>query len=313
MVETLINKIAAGIILYQPESNRLKLNIKKISAQVDHIYLYNNGTTSALLKELEKNSKICILGNGDNVGIATAMNQIMKKAKVNGEDWVITYDQDSISGTNLLTEYKKVINNDSKVAILCPQVIDERRKYMKPLKNDKIEDVSNCITSGSCTRIAAWDEIGGFDDYLFIDLVDNDFCKRLKLNDWKIIRLNNVILNQQFGNIEEKNQSIVRIVMGISDFIKNKLHMDDLATNIGKLSYTKQVSPMRVYYTNRNIIYLNKKFSDYGGIGYENYNCNSYFGFQICFNLASLLRGKDKIQIIRAIISGMRDGINSNN
>lgn len=65
---------------------------------------------------------------------------------------------------------------------------------------------------------------------------------------------------------------------------------------------------MRVYHTNKNIIYLNKKFSDYGGIGYDCYQCNTYLGFMICFSLAAFVRGKQKSKIFSAIIHGIRDG-----
>ena len=66
---------------------------------------------------------------------------------------------------------------------------------------------------------------------------------------------------------------------------------------------------MRVYYTCRNIIYLNKKFKDYGGIGYkDNYNCHTFFGFIICFVLPSILRADKKIEVIKAVKRGFREG-----
>ena len=151
--------------------------------------------------------------------------------------------------------------------------------------------------------------MGGFDEFLFIDLVDNDFCKRLKLCHWTILKLHNVILNQEFGDISLKSEKTVNLVMKISVFFKTKLKLNYLADNIGKLSYKKNVSPMRVYYTNRNIIYLNQKFKKYGGIGYDCYKCRSYLGFQICFNMSSLFRGTEKNKIMHAIFSGIRDGI----
>ena len=65
---------------------------------------------------------------------------------------------------------------------------------------------------------------------------------------------------------------------------------------------------MRVYYTNRNIIYLNQKYSDCGGIGYENYCCKSYGEYFIFYNLANILRGKNKRKILGSIIKGVQDG-----
>lgn len=304
--------ISAGIVLYKPILDRLKKNIEKIVDSVQSIYVYNNGADSQVIDAIRTYDKVIILGDGNNVGIATAMNKIMDFAMTRGDKWVITYDQDSVSDAKLVQEYRNVIAmHMNNVAIICPQVIDERRKYISAEKTNEIESVSRCITSASCTNVDAWRSIGGFDDYLFIDLVDNDFCKRLKLNHWDIIKVHNVILNQEFGDIELKDDTTVEIIMKISNFVKNKLGYSNLAANIGKLSYKKNVSPTRVYYTNRNIVYLNKKFKNYGGIGYDCYKCKSYLGFQICFNLTSILRGKNKIQIFKAIISGTKDGIKS--
>ena len=39
-------------------------------------------------------------------------------------------------------------------------------------------------------RIDAWEQIGKFDEWLFIDLVDNEFCKRLIVSGYTILRLN---------------------------------------------------------------------------------------------------------------------------
>lgn len=301
-------RISAGIILYYPQKERLFQNIENISQDVENLYIYNNGCDKDILKELSSyNEKIHLLGDGNNVGIATAMNEIMKQGEKNKDEWLVTFDQDSVSDVNLINAFRQNIDHPE-AAILCPQVIDIRRKYMEAEQSDKIVSVDRCITSASCTRVSAWKQIGGFDDFLFIDLVDNDFCKRLKLAGWDILKLYSVVLNQEFGNIELKSEKKVKRIMKVSDFVKTKLKMKTLANNIAKLSYKKIVSPLRVYYSNRNIIYLNKKFSKYGGIGYDCYSCHTYFGFQICFNLASVLRGKHKIKIIKAIIKGKKDG-----
>lgn len=302
--------ISAGIVLYHPNRERLIENLNIIRRDVQKVYLYDNGAPADLLAMLAKDPVVTILGNGNNIGLAKALNCIMERACEDGCFWVVTYDQDSISDCRLIQEYRKLLDIPN-IAIVCPQVIDKRRKYMEEKRVHSIESVTRCITSASCTNVKAWKEVGGFDEFLFIDLVDNDFCKRLKLKDWDILRLNDVVLNQEYGDIEPKDKKTVDCILKISGFMKRRLHMNYLAENIGKLSYKKNVSSLRVYYTNRNVIYLNKKFRNHGGIGYDCYRCRSYFGFQICFNLASICRGKKKMEILKAIVNGMKAGLKS--
>ena len=80
--------------------------------------------------------------------------------------------------------------------------------------------------------------------------------------------------------------------------------------NIAKLSYKKNVNPIRVYYTCRNIIYVNKKLALYGKVGYENYNCKGYLGFIFCFIIPSIIRSSKKGITIKNVINGTIDGIN---
>ena len=130
--------IAAGIILFNPDSERLSDNIDAIYKDVDKIYIYNNSADKDLVEGLQLKEKVVLLGKGENIGIASAMNAIFKQAKLDTIDWVVTFDQDSVSSGTLIDSYRKAINTHKKVAIFCPQVIDLRRKYMEPITNHQI-------------------------------------------------------------------------------------------------------------------------------------------------------------------------------
>ena len=121
------------------------------------------------------------------------------------------------------------------------------------------------------------------------------------MSGYKILKLNDMVLNQEFGKIIPKSERSQKFWVYVSKLLRNQ--------NFAKFSYRKIVSPTRVYYTCRNVIYVNKKLSAYGAVAYkENYNCNSYLGFVISFILPSILRAQDKIQVIKAVINGTRDG-----
>lgn len=111
-------------------------------------------------------------------------------------------------------------------------------------------------------------------------------------------------MNQEFGKIIPKPERTQRFWLKAAKLLHNK--------NFAKFSYKKFVSPARVYYTNRNIIYVNRKLANYGSTAYQNYNCKGYPGFWISFNFPSFLRAQDKKAVWRAIWKGRRDGLNKN-
>jgi GT2 family glycosyltransferase len=294
-------KTTVGIVLFNPNYDSVISNINKLKIQFDTIILFDNSEyTSEDSTRFFTDNCVVYMSENKNLGIAYALNRIMEKGKELGYEWVITLDQDSSVPYNMNIEYERYFRNE-KVGILCPQVIDKRRKYMKlVVTGAEYASVEKCITSASCTRISAWEQSGKYDELLFIDLVDNDFSKRVKIIGYDIYRVNAVLLEQEFGVIEYKDTLCSKFFIWLGKTFQSK--------NIAKLSYKKKVSPLRIYYTNRNVIYLNKRHHNYGGIGYESYNCHNFLEYFIKFNTASFLRGEEKIKIAKAIINGTKDG-----
>lgn len=294
-------KIAAGIVVFNPQKDRLIECINQLREQVECIILYDNSTVDNSISSTFDN--VIYMTSHTNIGIASALNKIFIKGKDLGFDWILTMDQDTIVPSNLISEFSKYLN-EKDVAIVCPQVVDKRRVYLKTdIVDSESSEIDFCITSASCTNLQIWDSVGRFDDFLFIDFVDNDFCKRLKLAGKKILRCNKVVIDQEFGDIELKTTFWVNFYLSLSKLLHN--------INIAKLTYRKNVSPFRVYYVHRNLIYLNKKFKKYGGIGYDNFYCHSFLGFLLYFSLPSFIRGQKKIKIFKAIIGGLYDGYKS--
>lgn len=299
------NIIAAGVVVFQPNANRLRESIIRLAKQFETIIIYNNGDSLDLLDELLDlfNDQVIVIGDGENKGIATALNRIMEKADELNYQWVITLDQDSIIPDNMVLNFLEECSRVD-VAIICPQNIDHRRKYMEPVMHCKYEYVTMCDTSGSCTNLRIWKELGGFDEWLFIDLVDNDFCKRVELKGYRILKINTVIMDHEYGNIKPRRKSIEHFFLRLGKLCGN--------TNIAKLSFKRMVNPVRVYYENRNVLYLNKKYCYYGGIGYANHHCKTYIGFFITFSVYSWIAADKKKEVYNAIKNGIRDGKNSN-
>ena len=294
-------KVAAGIVLFNPDIPRFEECLSRILEQIDLVILFDNVGNQKKYENM--NDKIVYMTENQNKGIAYALNKIMYEAKSRGYDWVVTMDQDTILPSNYIAEISHY-ENIPNVAIFSPQVIDKRRLYMSVEKEDNLKDIDYCITSASFTNLKIWEELGGFDEWLFIDYVDNDYCKRAKLKNYKILQIPNIVIDQEFGNITPKSPKMVKFYLWLSKITKNK--------NIAKLSYKKESNPFRVYYTHRNVVYLNKKFKRYGGIGYPNFHFKTFLGFLFYFTLPSFLRAKNKITILKSIFKGLYEGIQSN-
>lgn len=291
--------IAAGIVLYNPDIERLKKCFDSLKQQVSKIFVFDNSEIQHVIQD----KSVVYLSEDKNRGIAYALNCIMLEAQKNGFDWVVTMDQDSVVPNGLFEGFKSAIDQHPEVGIICPIVKDKRRSYEIVKQDNSEEFIEFCITSASCTSIQAWEKCGRFDDWLFIDLVDNDFCKRICSSGYKILQLKQFCLDQEFGKIFPKSEKIQKFWIAVSKILHNK--------NFAKFSYKKIVVPNRVYFTNRNIIYVNKKLKKYGPVGYENYNCKSYLGFIFAFMLPSILRAQNKKIVLKATLKGILDGIKS--
>lgn len=270
-------EILAGITLYEPDVHRLMENIEAILPQVDKLICVDNGSSN--INEVKdrmrwKYPEVEIVENGQNLGIARALNQMFEYAEDQVYDWVLTLDQDSVCPSNLMEEYKKYLNLRD-VGVLSPKMVD--RNFEKEIKTEEpYEYIEKCITSASLTSVDTWKKVGGFWEYLFIDFVDHDFCAKCIENNTSIIRVNSVELLHELGNGE---------------------HHSFLGKRVTALNH----SSFRKYYMVRNwLIYMHvhREVIDYKK------EKNSYR----FFFLKTLLFEKQKLEKFVQMLKGRRDG-----
>lgn len=164
--------------------------------------------------------------------------------------------------------------------ILAPYILYEN---VLEYKYDCLgEEIDVVITSGSLVNVENAIKIGGFDEKLFIDYVDFEFCLRTIENNFKIIKIYGSYLEHRLGELEEKS------------IINRKI----LVTNH---------SFIRRYYIYRNAIYVWKKYilkNPKWVIKNILSNIKSY--------LLILLFEKDKMRKTIYILNGIKDGIFNN-
>lgn len=232
-----MSRFAVGIVLFNPEIERLKTNIIAIYSQVDRLYLFDNGSNDIENLEyfLRDFLDVKLIQSNENVGVAKALNILVMKAIEDGYEWIVTLDQDSVAPSNLISEYQKYVGIEE-IGMLCCKIIDRNfgeRAFNK--KHDKgTEFVSLCITSASAVNVNAWKRVGGFCEKMFIDAVDFDICMSLREYGYKILKINDVKLLHEVGH-------------------SRKVQL------LGKEELVFNHSPLRCYYMIRNNFLLGER------------------------------------------------------
>lgn len=281
--------ICAGITLFNPEIERLKRNIDSILPQVEFLYFVDNnsGNLEEIKELLSGYANIELIENSQNFGIAKALNQICEKAKENGFRWALLLDQDSIAEEELIKKYSRYTEME-KVAIITPYFDDENEPdIVKSRLESPYELVDRCNTSASLVNIDIWGAVGGFDEAMFIDCVDFDYCTTVQENGYVILRDNEAVLYHRLGQAQE-----IRFFMPIGRFFNIK--------KLKKPLYTYNHNPSRTYYYARNIKY-------YGFKHKESINRFTEWRVYVKWIVLKLCFEKQKYEKLKAIIKGRKD------
>ena len=189
--------IAIGIVLYNPNIELLKENITRLKAITNSIIFIENGSNNKdeIIKTVNHEYKIIF--NEKNLGIAKALNQLLNEAINENKEYLLTLDQDSRMTRYIFDNLYKYRNVEN-VAIVCPTIYDINKKKNKK-KKKKYEYVNRCITSGSLMNLSICSKLEKFDEKMFIDYVDFDYCKNVTLAGYKIIKVRDAILPHEIG------------------------------------------------------------------------------------------------------------------
>jgi len=230
--------ICAGVVLHNPEIDLLRRNLEAINPQVNALIAVDNGSDNFdQIRQALAGMKVHWVINDVNQGLAKALNQVVDAAGSLGFEWVITLDQDSVCDDRMVTEMLPAVEDG--VMMVAPRVIDRGfigKDAPAAVPTDDFENIRRCITSGALTRVSAVKALGGFDNRLFVDQIDNDVSLRGIERGYRIVRANKAVLNQQYGQTSIKRRVLWRTV---------RYHHYDAA---------------RIYYQQRNLVYVCRRF-----------------------------------------------------
>lgn len=208
-------RTGAVVVFFHPDAACIE-RANRLSA-IMHCVVVDNTPALDLDDDLGLVPEITYLPNGENVGIATAINRGIANLIDAGYEAAFLFDQDSEPPDEMLAELPVLLaranQDDVRVALVGPAYDDIRLGGVAPFvrfkpwrlervapKGQDLIDVDFLITSGSCLDLACWSSIGPMDDGLFIDFVDVEWCLRAKRLGYRILGVPWIRMRHELGS-----------------------------------------------------------------------------------------------------------------
>jgi rhamnosyltransferase len=205
--------VACIITLFNPEWRTLTKLIQIIEPQVDLILLIDNSKDSSHNRTFIKSTpKIRYHYCGGNFGIAYAqnygVNHVLKKREFSK---ILFLDQDSLPGFDLVS---KLMNSYSELELIGEKVggvgafavnkvsgqpYSKKEARIRQL-TPNIFQVSELMSSASLISTSAFKNVGVFEEALFIDGVDYEWCWRASyFNQYKFFVIEDIPFAHSLG------------------------------------------------------------------------------------------------------------------
>ncbi|MBU3601785.1 glycosyltransferase family 2 protein [Polynucleobacter sp. AM-25C3] len=264
-----------SVIVSYNDAFALQRCVDSVLSQTGYVHIVDNNSNpevqNALLRlQAEEGLSICKFP--ENRGIASALNEGVRRAQLLGCKWLLTMDQDSALGFEMIQLYCDYLKKNPQVVSLTPSIQDLNRRHV-------VEEggvVEYAISSGNLVRVDVFDKIGLYNDALFIDSVDFEFSLRLRAAGMMIHRVENAKMAHRLGG-----------TVGKGNFLKR--------------FYTNH-SPTRRYYMARNTLYL----IEWYGMKFPLFMLR-LLAVSLCSFAAIIVYGPERMESIRCIVLGVFD------
>lgn len=240
------DQVCAVVITFFPDAG-FPERLKKIAAQVSRVIVVDNGTTGEsgvnLERALDVRESVTCIRNSENLGVAAALNQGIRRALAEEGDcsWIVTFDQDSLPAGDMVEKMLAVWKShphSEKLMVAGPRKAFVGSTSLPDSPTDQSwREVMYVITSGSLISRRAFDLAGYFNEGLFIDYVDIEYCLRLRTLGYQVIEVQSTEILHHMGRLEERL------------FLGEKVH-------------PTHHPPLRRYYQFRNAMLLHRQYRE---------------------------------------------------
>jgi rhamnosyltransferase len=223
-------RVASVTIALDPEPQRLREQMRALAGQVDTAIVVDNGS-SAPVETMLDTSPLAphTVRLESNEGIAHGFNVGIEAAASLGATHVLLLDHDSIPGPNMVFVLQEALKkvNAREVAAVGPRIRDPRdrrelpfiqlgwlrNRHVRPRRGDQLIPCDFLISSGSLVPVDAFRRVGPFDESLFVDNVDLEWCMRARARGFSLYGAGAAHLEHQLGDTRYRLGHKVRLIV----------------------------------------------------------------------------------------------------
>ncbi len=215
--------VCAITITFNPDIAIFERQLKSLDAQCDAI-LVDNGSEPNALRQIEQLSQrygYRLLALGENEGIAAAQNHGVKLIEDEKPEceYLLFLDHDSMPNPGfvaaMVEEYSRIERLSGAIGVLGPAIYEPRAKayygfhVLRGLRYARVgpgamtDDAIACATinsAGTFCPLRVMQHVGPFDEQLFIDHVETEWCFRASHVGYRLYGTRKVDLEHQMGD-----------------------------------------------------------------------------------------------------------------
>jgi rhamnosyltransferase len=207
-------RVASITVTYQPDPARLARQIEALCGTVDDIIVVDNGSAPAPVAH----AHVHTIALGENAGIARAFNVGIAEARHRGAQFVLLLDHDSVPAPGMVPRLVEAaaarLAAGERLAAVGPRIVDARDAVDYPfirlgwLANHHLRCEAGggaiacdfLISSGCLVPLQALEAVGNFEEALFVDSVDFEWCSRARDRGYTLYGVCDAELDHQLGD-----------------------------------------------------------------------------------------------------------------
>lgn len=215
--------VCGVVVIFHPESAFVQ-TLRTLVEECGRVVVVNNGSDAGLCARITEVPGVEVLTLSSNLGVAAALNRGAARARELGFARMVAFDQDSRPRAGMVRSLLATQKRFPHAAVVGPRIEDAvpgsrpyrwvRRHRRWPGLFERVDstggdlaEVTMMVTSGSMVDLAVWASLDGFDESLFIDYVDTEYCLRVIRSGRMVAVSAEAVLEHRLG--ERRSQQVL--------------------------------------------------------------------------------------------------------